>query len=572
MTTATASIGLPRLIPAIVAAACLAWFLSTPAGAAAADSPPVPTATEEADETAVAPVVVDGITLMRVRGVSAFPADKRAEAIARRIRTLAADRSFSTGALRVEESEGLSRVLAGGQLVMGVSDADARLEQIDRGLLATAYVKRIGEAIDSYRADRTAEHLARNSLLVLAASVALAAVLWLGRRVARRLDGFLERRIKEKLTGLETHSFRILSAAHLWRTLQGLRGLLWTLAVLLAVVIYLDFVLQLFPWTRWLGVRMFDVLVEPLGAVGAGLLSSIPDLLFLAILVVVTRYILKALHLLFAGIDRGTVSLAGFESEWAWPTYRLVRLMVIALAVVVAYPYIPGSETDAFKGISLFLGVVFSLGSSSLIGNIIAGYSMTYRRAYRVGDRVRIDEHVGDVTQTRLLVTHLRSLKNEEIIVPNSTILATSVVNYSTLAREGRLILHTSVGIGYEIPWRQVEALLREAASRTEGLLKEPAPFVLQKALGDFAVTYEINVYCGDAQAMAVLYTRLHRNILDVFNEYGVQIMTPAYEGDPDQPKIVPKENWHAAPADPAQFEWHADAAGATAPAAKPAS
>jgi small-conductance mechanosensitive channel len=197
---------------------------------------------------------------------------------------------------------------------------------------------------------------------------------------------------------------------------------------------------------------------------------------------------------------------------------------------------------------------------------------MTYRRAYRVGDRVRIDEHVGDVTQTRLLVTHLRSLKNEEIIVPNSTILATSVVNYSTLAREGRLILHTSVGIGYEIPWRQVEALLREAASRTEGLLKEPAPFVLQKALGDFAVTYEINVYCGDAQAMAVLYTRLHRNILDVFNEYGVQIMTPAYEGDPDQPKIVPKENWHAAPADPAQFEWHADAAGATAPAAKPAS
>ena len=222
---------------------------------------------------------------------------------------------------------------------------------------------------------------------------------------------------------------------------------------------------------------------------------------------------------------------------------------MLAFAVVVAYPYIPGSGSDAFKGVSLFLGVIFSLGSSSVISNVIAGYTMTYRRAFRIGDRVRINEHLGDVAETRLLVTHLRSPKNEEIVIPNSLILNSSVVNYSSLAREGKLILNTTVGIGYETPWRQVVTMLLQAAERTEGLLKEPAPFVLQKALGDFAVTYEINAYCGDAQAMNQLYTRLYQNILDVFNEYGVQIMTPAYEGDPEQPKIVPKDQWYAAPA-----------------------
>ena len=154
--------------------------------------------------------------------------------------------------------------------------------------------------------------------------------------------------------------------------------------------------------------------------------------------------------------------------------------------------------------------------------------------------------------ERKLLVTRLRSVKNEEIVIPNSEILNSNIVNYSTLAREQGLILHTTVGIGYETPWRQVEAMLRIAAERTPGLLAEPRPFVLQKALGDFCVTYEINAYCDQPQAMARIYTALHQNILDLFNEYGVQIMTPAYEGDTEQPKVVPKENWFAAPAEPA--------------------
>jgi small-conductance mechanosensitive channel len=174
---------------------------------------------------------------------------------------------------------------------------------------------------------------------------------------------------------------------------------------------------------------------------------------------------------------------------------------------------------------------------------------MTYRRAFKVGDRVKVLDLIGDVTEIRLQVTHIRSLKNEEIIVPNSQILGSHVINYSRLAKDQGLILHTTVGIGYETPWRQVEAMLLMAAERTPGLMREPPPFVLQKALGDFCVTYEINVHSDRPQESQKLYTALHQNILDIFNEYGVQIMTPAYEGDPEQAKVVPKEKWFEAPA-----------------------
>jgi small-conductance mechanosensitive channel len=201
--------------------------------------------------------------------------------------------------------------------------------------------------------------------------------------------------------------------------------------------------------------------------------------------------------------------------------------------------------------VSIFAGIVFSLGSTSAISNIIAGYTMTYRRAFRVGDRVKIGDIVGEVTDIRVQVTTLRTLKNEEVVVPNASILNHEIVNCTTLARSHGLILHTTVGIGYEVPWRQVEAMLLLAAKRTPRLLDDPAPFVLQKALGDYAVSYELNVYCGDARQMMPLYTALHRSIQDVFNEYGVQIMTPSYEADPTRPKTVPREQWYAAPAAP---------------------
>jgi small-conductance mechanosensitive channel len=332
-------------------------------------------------------------------------------------------------------------------------------------------------------------------------------------------------------------------------------GLAAVLVALLASYLYLSYVLLLFPWTRQLGNGLSAMLLRPLATLGAGAVRYAPNLIFLVILALLTRYVLKAIRLFFKGIGDHTFSLPGFDPELAQPSDRIIRLLVIGFVLVIAYPYIPGSGSEAFKGISIMFGLLVSLGSQSVIGNLMAGQSIAFRRAFRVGDRIKVGEHVGEVTQIRLLTTSLRSPKNEQIVLPNGLILNGDIVNYSTLAREPGVILHTTVGIGYETPWRQVEAMLLEAAARTPGTLQQPEPFVLQKSLGDFAVVYEINVYTDNPRAMPRLYSALHRNILDVFNEYGVQIMTPAYEGDPEQPKIVPRGQWFAAPARPAELE-----------------
>ena len=191
------------------------------------------------------------------------------------------------------------------------------------------------------------------------------------------------------------------------------------------------------------------------------------------------------------------------------------------------------------------MGVLFSIGSSGFIGNLIAGYSMIYRGAFRIGDFIEVEGQTGFVEVQELLVTRLRSTKNEEIILPNSVLLNSKIINYTVKAQQTGVILHTVVGIGYETPWRQVDAMLKLAASKTEGLLADPPPFVQKLLLADYAVNYEINAYCKDVNRMKSIYTLLHQNILDVFNENNVQIMTPSYVSDTEIPKVVPKDQWN---------------------------
>ncbi len=268
-------------------------------------------------------------------------------------------------------------------------------------------------------------------------------------------------------------------------------------------------------------------------------------LLFLIIIFLVTRYLLKLIKLLFTGLQNGDIVIKNFYPDWAMPTFKILRILIIAFSLIIAYPYIPGSDSSAFKGVSVFLGLLLSLGSSSFISNVIAGYTLTYRRAFRRGDRIRVNESEGFVEEQSLLVTRLRSVKFEEIVIPNSLLINSNIINYTSRAKELGLILHTVVGIGYETPWRQVDAMLKSAADRTEGLLKDPPPYVLKLSLGDFAVNYEINAFCNDATRMHFLYNQLHQNILDVFNENNVQIMTPAYVMDPPEPKVVPENQWN---------------------------
>lgn len=496
-----------------------------------------------------APVILDGRTLFRLRGVSAYPAEQRARAIAERIEALAADTAAPTAVLRIVEAEEHTDIMGGERFIMGVFELDARVEGLTRQLLAQTFMKKIGDAVVSYREERRPERLLYNTLFALAATVLLVGFLLTLRWAVRWLNARLEQRYQARIQALEAQSLRIVRVEQLKTALHRTLQTVSALVALVFLYVYLQFVLSLYPRTRPLAEHLLVLLLDPLATMGAALLAAVPNLVFIALLIVVIRYLLKLTRLFFEAIEQGTVTLARFEREWASPTYRIVRLLIIAFAVVVAYPYIPGSDSAAFRGVSIFLGVMFSLGSSSIIANLIAGYTMTYRRTFRVGDRIKVSDFIGDVTNVRLMVTHLRSLKNEEIIVPNSLILNSHVINYSSLARQQGLILHTTVGIGYETPWRQVEAMLLLAAERTPGLLRQPPPFVLQQALGDFCITYELNAYCDEPTSMYRLYTELHRSILDVFNEYGVQIMTPAYERDPEQPKVVPKEQWFMEPA-----------------------
>jgi small-conductance mechanosensitive channel len=523
----------------------------------------------------VAPVVIDGRPLFEVPRLLARTGPQRAEAIAERIERVAADPSFDPATIRIEEVELGTAIFAGDRRLIVVTEEDARTEGAPRATLAVAYRAAIADAIVRYREARTPERIAEGVLSSVVDGVMLIAVLVALFFAVRAADRLLARRLRGRVQDVGIQSFRIVSANAIWRTLRFLVRAVAVVAAIGAFYLALWFGLGSFADTRGAASRLADLALQPLARFGEAVLSGLPSVLFLVLVALGTRWLLGLLRLLFEQVGRGSIHFRNFEPEWAIPTYRIVRVLVVALALVVAYPYIPGSDTAAFKGISVFLGVMLSLGSTSFISNTIAGYSMTYRRAFRVGDLIRAGDAFGTVTDVRLQVTHLRNAKNEELVVPNSQLLQQTVVNYSSLAREQGLILHTEVGIGYETPWRQVEAMLLIAAGRAEGFLKEPPPFVRQRALGDFAVTYELNVYTRRVGEMMALYSELHRHILDVFNEYGVQIMTPAYEGDPAVPKVVPKDQWFLAPgtavvpAVPADAP-HAASAG-TSPAASPA-
>lgn len=504
--------------------------------------------------TNIAPVVVDGRVLFSVVGLSTFPARERAKNIAEKIRLLAQNPSFDPSTLEIREIDGIVRVFANDNMLLAILKADALLEgDFSRNALAIGiFIPNITQAIESYRNERKREVLLGKGLKALIRTIALSVLLALLFWSFKKTDQLLEKRFKRKIEELEAKSKKILRSQQLWSIFQGGLRLSRALLMLGLVYFFINFVLELFPWTRYVSQTLLGYVINPLFSIWQAIVGYLPNLFFLTILFLIFRYLLRLTYAFFQGIERGQIKLSNFNAEWAWPTYRIVRVLMIMLGAVVAYPYIPGSGSDAFKGITILAGVLFSVGSSSLISNVIAGYTMTYRRAFKVGDRVKIGSSFGEITEIRLLVTHLRSLKNEEIVIPNSTILSSEIVNYSSMAVKQGLILHTTVGIGYEVPWRQVEAMLLMAAEQTDGLQRRGQHFVLQTGLGDFGINYELNVFCGKVEKAAQIYSDLHRNILDVFNEYKVAIMTPHYTGDTEEQKFVPKEQWYASPAKPA--------------------
>jgi small-conductance mechanosensitive channel len=308
-------------------------------------------------------------------------------------------------------------------------------------------------------------------------------------------------------------------------------------------------VLRSFPYTRPWGESLRGFLVGRLVWIAEGILHALPAIFTVALIVVVTRFVIRLVNLLFRGAEEGRFTVPGIYPETVAPTRKLVTALLWLFALVVSYPYLPGSGTDAFKGVSVFVGLMISLGSSGLVNQVMSGFTVTYSRALRIGDFVRVGDIEGTVTQIGTLSTKVETARREEVTIPNQVLVSQTVTNFSRNADSVGVYTPTSVTIGYDTPWRQVRALLLLAASRTEGVRGDPSPNVLQTALEDFYVRYTLVVALEDQRRRAVTLDRLHANIQDAFNEHGVQIMSPNYEADPEGQKIVPKDRWFAAPA-----------------------
>jgi small-conductance mechanosensitive channel len=320
---------------------------------------------------------------------------------------------------------------------------------------------------------------------------------------------------------------------------------------------YLTIIFSLFSFSETWAATLLAYVLNPLNAVWTSLLNFLPNLFFIIVLVFVFYYLIKGVKFFFLEISKGTLIFSNFHREWAIPTYKIVRFLILVLAAIVIFPYLPGSDSPFFQGISVFLGILFSLGSSSAIANMVAGIVLTYMRPFKIGDRVKIADTMGDVIERTLLVTRVRTVKNVDITIPNAMVLGSHIINYSSSADEKGLILHTTLTIGYDVPWKKVHELLLSAAGETELVLKEPKPFVLQTSLNDFYVSYELNVYTNNSQEMYDIYSNLHSRIHDKFDESGVEIMSPHFSALRDGNKstipqdYLPKE-YH--PAQPGLF------------------
>jgi small-conductance mechanosensitive channel len=301
--------------------------------------------------------------------------------------------------------------------------------------------------------------------------------------------------------------------------------------------------------TRPLGGHLGRFVLRLLEWLSAGIVSAIPGLVTIGVIFFITRGIVEILNLFFNRVQSGTVQVPFLHAETVSATRQIVTVIVWALAVAVAYPYIPGSSSDAFKGLSVMFGLMISLGSTGLMTQLMSGLVVIYSRALRKGDLVSVSGNDGVVVEIGALATKFVNLKNEEITIPNSVLVGNSIKNYTRLADTRGAMISTKITIGYDAPWRQVHAMFLIAAEQTAGVQREPEPFVLQRALSDFYVEYELFAHIGDPMRRFQILTELHANIQDQFNEYGVQIMSPNFEDQPGQPVVVPKENWYAAPA-----------------------
>jgi small-conductance mechanosensitive channel len=477
--------------------------------------------------------------------VGSFSPQERARSISERIEQLYDNYEFNPDSLKIAGGESSTELVYKDIVVMSVNELEAMWHEKKPTELALEYLGIIRNAIREERES--------NSLRNISIRVGTVVLIIAGIYLVILLINRLFRKVRRKIIGLKDSILKGIrfSGYQFLDTDRELRVILFSLRIVrlfviaIALYIALPLIFSVFPWSRGIAETLVGWIIDPLKQVLVGFLSYLPDLFTIIVIIVITHYVAKFLLFIATEIENESLKIPGFYPDWARPTLNIVKFLLYAFSFVIIFPYLPGSDSPIFQGVSVFVGILFSLGSSTAIANAVAGFVITYMRPFKVGDRIKIGEISGDVIEKTLLVTRIRTIKNEEITVPNASILSSHTINYTTSAKELGLILHTGVTIGYDAPWKQVHELLIAAALETAGTMKDEnhRPFVLQTSLDDFYVSYQLNVYTEQSGRMAAIYSDLHQNIQDKFNEAGVEIMSPHYRAGRDgNMSTVPKD------------------------------
>ena len=474
-------------------------------------------------------------TLLVVRSnLGVYTPSERALTIRKRLDRLYDGDGFKPEALTILAGENTYDVVYQDLPLVSVTSRDAELAGVDQAELATLYLERIKNSVETTRTQRNIwVILSRIGLVLLVIGMAWL-VIWLIDKGYKRLYLFMDQHKEKWLKDLSFKDYTFLTAdQEMGVVLFLVRTSRW---VIYAVLLYitLPVMFSIFPFSRGWADTLFNLIWSPFKGMLLGFWAYLPKLFTILVIYFVFKYVIRFVHYIFSEIESGKLRISGFHSDWAMPTNSIVKFLLYAFAIVLIFPNLPGSDSAIFKGVSVFVGLLVSLGSSSAISNVVAGLVITYMRPFTLGDRITIGSVTGDVVEKTLLVTRIRTIYNELVTIPNAAVLSGNTTNFSSEAQERGYIVHTTVSIGYDAPWKDVHAALIEAAGRTTGMLTEPAPFVLQSSLDDFYVSYQLNGYTQSPSRQALLRSELHQHIQDVCNERGIEIMSPHYRAARD--------------------------------------
>jgi small-conductance mechanosensitive channel len=477
--------------------------------------------------------------------VGSFSAENRAKAISDKIKKIYEDAFFVSDSLKIIPSDiSLDIVYESDFVIMSILEADAKSENMPAADVAKRNFTAIKRAI-LFQNENYSLLPKRLGLTALLISI-LGLVLFFVGKLFNKVSLYVSRNKKKYFTGYKYNEITILSPRKQHFLALRLIGAIKVFVLLLIVYLSLPILFSIFPATEGYTTTLLRWILTPAKLAVLSFLAFLPNLFTILVIAFIFRYTLKAIKFFVDEISKGNIKIDGFYSDWAKPTFNIIRFLMYAFMLVIIFPYLPGSDSPIFKGVSVFVGILFSLGSSNAIANMVAGLVITYMRPFKIGDFIKIGDVSGEVIEKTALVTRIRTPKFEDITIPNSSVLSSTSTNYSANTKEESrgLVMHTTVTIGYDVPWRDVHKALLNAATKTDFIETTPAPFVLQTGLDDFYVAYEINAYTKEPQKQPHIYSSLHQNIQDSFNEAGIEIMSPHYKALRDGNKTTIPEDY----------------------------